>query len=486
MSRINTNISSLIAQRTLGQNNRGLATSLERLSTGLRINRGKDDPAGLIASENLRAEKAAIGAAIGNAERAEQVVNIAEGGLVEISDLLVEIESLVDQSANESGLSPEELAANQIQVDSLLSSIDRIANSTSFQGIKLLNGNMDYVLSGVDTTKLDDVTVNAARVPEGNNVDVTVDVTASANKGQAFLNISSATGPDILSGAYTIEVAGNKGVQQFTFASNITSQAAVIAAINNFSGVTGVYASAAANSAIILQSTEYGTDSFVSVTKISGTTNNDNLIGTVLGTYNSNDATDYGVDASVNINGQAATVQGLTARISTSSLDVQVKIITNDLTSSDDVFSITGGGAKFSLSPTIDLSGQASLAIKKVTTGVLGSDTNGYISSLRTGGTINVVDGANKDDAQSSVRDAIKMVSQLRGRLGAFQKNTVGSTIRALGVAFENTSAAESVIRETDFAAETANLTRQQILTQAATSVLAMANAQPQTVLSLL
>ena len=133
MSRINTNVQSLIGQRVLGHNNGTLNNSLERLSTGLRINRGKDDPAGLIASENLRSEKASISAAIGNAERADQVVNIAEGGLQEINSLLVEVQSLVTQSANDAGLSQEEKEANQLQVDSILQTIDRIAASTSFR-----------------------------------------------------------------------------------------------------------------------------------------------------------------------------------------------------------------------------------------------------------------------------------------------------------------------------------------------------------------
>jgi len=92
MTRINTNVQSMLAQRVLGANNQALNTSLERLSTGLRINRGADDPAGLIASQNLRAEKAGIGTAIENAERADQVVNIAEGGLNEVSSLLTELQ----------------------------------------------------------------------------------------------------------------------------------------------------------------------------------------------------------------------------------------------------------------------------------------------------------------------------------------------------------------------------------------------------------
>ena len=115
MSRINQNISSMVAQRTLGSQNMGLNKSLERLSTGLRINRGSDDPAGLIASENLRSEKAAINAAINNAERAEQVVNVAEGGLQEVSNLLIELQSLVSSTANEAGVSSEEKSANQLR-----------------------------------------------------------------------------------------------------------------------------------------------------------------------------------------------------------------------------------------------------------------------------------------------------------------------------------------------------------------------------------
>ena len=154
MSRINTNVQSILAQRVLGQNNQGLAGSLERLSTGLRINRGKDDPAGLIASQNLRAEQSAIGAALKNAERADQVVNIAEGGLNEVSSLLTELQGLLTSTANDAGLSAEEKEANQLQIDSILQTIDRVASATSFQGKKLLNGNLDYTTSSIDSNGL--------------------------------------------------------------------------------------------------------------------------------------------------------------------------------------------------------------------------------------------------------------------------------------------------------------------------------------------
>lgn len=165
MSQINTNVSSLLAQRILGGNNNTLKKSLERLSTGLALNRGADNPAGLIASENLRAEKAAIASAVKNAQRAEQVINVAEGGLQEINNLLVELQGLVGETANEAGLSAEEREANQLQIDSILQTIDRIANSTSFQGTKLLNGNFDYTTTGV-ASSLTDVTINSARLSD--------------------------------------------------------------------------------------------------------------------------------------------------------------------------------------------------------------------------------------------------------------------------------------------------------------------------------
>src|SRR6185295_14468384 len=112
MSRINTNIQSMIAQRVLGQNNKSLNQSLERLSTGYKINRGKDDPAGLIASENLRSELKSTNAAITNADRADQVVNIAEGGLQEVSGLLTDLQGLVTGTASKAGLSNSEKSAN--------------------------------------------------------------------------------------------------------------------------------------------------------------------------------------------------------------------------------------------------------------------------------------------------------------------------------------------------------------------------------------
>jgi flagellin len=483
MSRINTNVSSMLAQRVLGQQNKQLSTSLERLSTGLRVNRGSDDPAGLIASENLRAEKSAITAAIGNAERADQVVNIAEGGLIEISGLLTELESLVDTSGNDAGLTAAEKEANQLQIDSILQTIDRVANSTSFQGIKLLNGTYSYTTSGVNTSELSDVTVNAAKIPTGGSVTVTVDTVTSAQTGQLFL--SAGTGNTLSGTSMSIEVAGNKGIQNFSFASGTTA-AQMVTAINTFKEVTGVSATAS-TTYIKLNSTDFGSSQFVSVKNISADAAYDTAINTdgTSGT-GTNDARDTGRDATIVVNGQNASVDGKVAKLSTGSLDVEVTLASGQNTDGASAsFNITGGGATFSLSPKLDLAGKVSLAIDPVTTGRLGSSANGFLSAIGSGGSANVIDG-DVDAAQTIIRDSISDVSTLRGRLGAFQKNTVSATIRSLGVALENTSAAESQVRDTDFASETASLTRSQILVNAATNVLAIANSQPQNVLALL
>ena len=491
MSRINQNVGSMVAQRVLSQQNMDLSKTLNRLSTGLRIVRGSDDPAGLIASENLRAEKVAINSAMNNAERAEQVVNVAEGGLQEISSMLVELQSLVTSTANEAGVSNEEKEANQLQIDSILQSIDRIANSTSFQGIKLLNGNFEYTTNGVDQTEIDDLKINSAKLSNAAGSSMNVDVTLvnSATTGSVFLLDDGAGGIDANgAGQITFEITGNEGTQQFTFAEG-TAIADVANAINSFTDALGVTAtSAAAGDDVQIDSTGYGTDQFVRVRQLSDN-GGTNFVSATAGGAGVNDLKAFGEDAEVNINGISATTNGLQARVSSEGFDVSLMLDSAFAgaggTGGTSSFSITGGGADFNLGPQVNLANKVSLGIDAVTTGSLGSSASGTLDSLKAGGLSNVVNG-DLSKAQGVVEDAIKQVSSMRGRLGAFQKNTVGSTINSLSIALENTSAAESVIRDADFAAETANMTRAQILGQAATQALAMANNQPSSVLALL
>ncbi len=501
MSRINNNVGSMIAQRVLGQQNHGLTKSLERLSTGLRINRGGDDPAGLIASERLRSEKTSIEAAIGNAERADQVMNIAEGGLQEINSLLMEVQSLVGQSANDAGLSQDEKEANQQQIDSILQTIDRIAGTTSFQGVKLLNGGFDYQASGVDGTNVNSYSINAAKLETGDTRDVQVLVTQSAQHAAAFLSTGGNLDLTDASSTFKFEVAGKEGAREFSFASG-TSLDDISTSINTFTSVTGVSA-AVSGGGLVLKSTEYGENEFVSlkIVDAGGQTGNvynmeddDENAAQSSGTSIATGVTlrDEGQDVGGFINGVTAVGKGRELSVATDFLDVKLELgdgAIDGTTTSFTAMTIDGGGAKFNLGANVNINNQVAIGIKNVSTRNLGRTVDGSdtfsLADLTSGKDLNVVNG-DLENAQKAINGAITEVSQLRGRLGAFQKNVVGATIRSLGVALENTSAAESAVRDTDFAKETAEMTRSQILVQAATSALQVANSRPSAVLGLI
>ena len=470
MSVINTNVSSLIAQRSLRANNQNLNTSLHRLSTGLKINTGADDPAGLIASQALIAEKTGITTAIDNANRATNIIGTAEGGLNEVSNLLNQLQGLVNQSASTGGLSQDEITANQLQVDSVLTTINRIANSTSFQGRHLLDGTLAYTLSGAGTSAFAAISVNAANLPGNKPEAVVVQVTNSATLGKvAYTGAASAIGVS----AVTLQISGNTGAQQLSFAGS-TKLSAVAAAINNITGETGVTASANGNN-LTFKASDFGSDQFVSVQSISGTFN---VTGGSSGKA-------FGTDAAVNVNGAKATVHGTAVTYRDNNLDLNFTVSAALNNGKTKAFGITGGGATFSLGSKVEDTLKASIGIASVSTGALGDGTNGYLNSLASGGA-NSLTAKSLTTAQRILDESTNQVSSLRGRLGAFQKFTLGSTINSLGVAYENISAANSAIQDTDFAAETANLTRNQILSQAATTVLSQANATPQSVLTLL
>ena len=466
MARINTNIASLQARTTFNKNNADLQTRLQRLSTGLKINTGKDAPAGLIASETLRSEISGINQAVDNTNRASNVINTAEGALGEVSSLLLEVQSLTVEAANTGALSPEEIKANQLQVDSILNSINRIANTTQFGGVKLLNGQLDYTASGVASTAIDNVAIHAAKLPDNGPITVAVQVTGSAQLGQLAY-----TGSTVGTSAVTIEVAGADGTEQLSFAAGTTASAAAFA-INQISGSTGVEANVASGK-INFVSTAYGSSQFVSVKTLAGTFVN---------------GKDFGQDATVSINGTKANVDGLRAEVRNGDLDIALQLdetFGTTVSTAGSAFQITGGGAKFQIGSQVNRPGQIQIGIGSVSTTKLGDDVIGYLSTLGTGGD-NALTGGNTIQAQKILTESIRQVAQLRGRLGAVQKNVLETNINSLNVALENVTASESAIRDADFAAETAALTRAQILVQANTSVLSQANSNPQNVLSLL
>lgn len=184
MTRINTNVNSLIAQSRLDRTNNQLQTAMTRLSTGLRINSGKDDPAGLIASEALRSDITAINKALSNTQRANQIIATADSALGQVANLLNDVRGLVTEAANSGALSDEEIAANQLQIDSSLEAINRIAQTTSFQGKRLLDGSLDFVSNAASVSTLRDARIDQANLGSTGAVKVDVDISAAATRGE--------------------------------------------------------------------------------------------------------------------------------------------------------------------------------------------------------------------------------------------------------------------------------------------------------------
>ena len=459
-------------------NNADLSTRLKRLSSGLRINVAKDDPAGLIGSESLRSEMAGLGAGIDNSIRASSVIATAEGALNEISALLIDIKGLLVETANKGGLSTEEIDANQLQVDSAINSIQRIANATEFEGMKLLNGNKDYTTSTLPAS-ISDLNVNAAKLVDGAAMTVAIAVTTSANTGVAFLSGAALSTTDM-----TLRLATNRGSTDLTFAA-ATTRANVQTAINAVREITGVSAATVAG-AIVLRSIDFGADAYVSVTILSGQHTSNVFALNTNNAGNNASASDSGVDIVGTINGTSATGKGKKLTVRTSILDAEVTL-TNAaaMAATSASFNITGGGADFAIGSRVDAIGMESIGIANVSPSSLGNGTDGYLNTLKSGQSQELA-GSNLYTAQRIVDDAIKDISTLRGRLGAFQKNILETNINSLRVTLENVTASESAIRDADFAAETAALTRAQILVQANTSVLSLANSVPQSVLALL
>ena len=488
MTRINTNVSSLIAQRNLAKTNEDLGVRLQRLSTGLQINRGADDPAGLIVSERLRTEISGVGQAVDNIERASNVIATAEGALSEISDLLISMKSLVVEAANTGAFSDDEIKANQLQIDSAIDSITRIANTTSFAGLKLLNGSLDYVHQGLTASQISDVKITGVNFGTNSTLPVTVEVLNSAETATMYISAAdAATGSTILS-SINFSLAGVNGVEVFEYVSG-TKLSAIVFGINAVSDATGVSASLVNTSAIQINSLSFGSENYVSVKKLNNENQSFRVVDALGGTEINRDE---GADVLALVNGNLALGDGLDVTLRTTSLSLELSLTSGSAQTLNTpyTFTITGGGATYQIGPSINSQQQIGFGIQSVAANNLGNSVVGYLSSMKSGGSNSLVQGSDPADqarmAADVLDESIDQVSILRGRLGAFEKNTLQTTLRSSQIAMENLTASESDIRDTDFAEETAKLTRAQILQQAGTQTLAIANQNASNVLALL
>jgi flagellin len=463
---IANNVTSLNAQNSLSRTNNSLAKSLERLSTGLKVNRGADGPAALVISEQQRAQISGLRAAIDNTNKAIAVVQTGEGALNEINTLLTKLRSLMVDSANTGVNDTNALAANQAEIDNILTSIDRIANNTQFGSRKLLDGS-----SGVSGTATDaDVTVLKA-TNETVAGAYAINVTTAAEKA----NVTAATGQ-------TANLAANEmltinGVQISLTAG--MSQAQVIDRINEFSNQTGVKAdNHGAAGATRLLSTAFGASASISVvSNVAAAANSSGFGNSVLN--------DTGVDIAGTINGVAATGAGNTLTATSGvakGLSVSIALVNSTaiatVTGAQGNVNVTNSALSFQVGAN---AGQnVKLSFDKMNISALGIGASSVFTNL------SQVTTANADEGLKVIDAAISDVSKFRGRLGAFQQNTLESNVNNLKATLENTVASESVIRDTDFAEEIANFTKFQTQIQAGTTVLGNANALTSLVANLL
>jgi flagellin len=502
---INTNIASLNAQRNLNASQSSLQTSLQRLSSGLRINSAKDDAAGLAISNRMTSQINGLDQASRNANDGISLAQTAEGGLSTATDLLQRMRTLAVQSANGTN-SASDRASLQQEVGQLQQELNRVANTTQFNGQNLLDGTLTNAQFqvGANSNQTINFGINSAQASSIGNNKFAADGTLTAAKAGTG---TAGTTADI--------GANNTAVQSLTIQGNGASSGAIAIAagdsakaivdkVNAASGSTNVTASAQ-TSVTLANFANAGTVSFVlqgapgangaaNPVTISAQVNNSKDLSALTKAINDQSGStgitavadltngkialtqSQGYDIGIlNQGGAAAGATGVTVTGASGA----AQTLTANAVAGD---AVTVGGQVTFNSPNSFTATGSSTGLFAATTA--NSSTLASVASIDvTSMTNGIPTGAN--NALQIIDSALANVSNARASLGAIQ-NRFTNTISNLQTTSENLSSARSRIQDTDFAAETANMTRGQILQQAGTAMLAQANSLPNGVLSLL
>ena len=479
---INTNVASLNSQRNLNRSQSALQTSLQRLSSGLRINSAKDDAAGLAISERFSTQIRGLNQATRNANDGISLAQTGEGAIAEITNNLQRIRELAVQSANATNSASDRAALDQ-EVQQRIAEIERIATQTSFNGQKILDGSFGQATFQV-----------GANVGETISINLNSGVGASQIGQIAEKQGGAATTTPLSAGGLTIKVGTSPAVSvgasvAGSGAGQTDSSAYAKAAAINQAGVAGLTATAS-------NSMEEGT-AFDTVTLGTGGTQSYslNVNGTVVyaNTTESASITASTVVDAINLNtgttGVFASLDATSGKITVSASDGRDITVTQDITlaggSGTGVHegSVASGSA---LKGKLTLSASESIVLGGIQEADVGFTNDESITKDNvTLTTVNVLSVSGAESTIKRIDSALTGVSSLRSTFGAIQ-NRFESTIANLEAGVENLSASRSRIQDADFAAETAELTRTQILQQAGVAMLAQANASPQSVLALL
>ena len=455
--RINHNISALNTYRQLSANNTSTSKSLEKLSSGLRINRAGDDAAGLAISEKMRGQIRGLNQASSNANDGISLIQTAEGALNETQSILQRMRELAVQSSNDTNTANDR-AEIQKEIDQLTQEIDRIGNTTEFNTKKLLNGGAAVNATVTPSDAADKGKVSVIGGSEATVVGATIQITAKTDATAASSTTALATFADT-SAALTADSTITLNGVSFSFESGDTVQN-VLDTIND-AGI-GIKAELDdATGGIQLSTNAVGSSAEMTVAGQTG-----NL---------SDIASGSGTDATVALaGGESYTAIGNT-----------ITIQSGDAKGLE--FEVSGGALAASATMDIEVTSNGGLnmhigANESQTMYISVSDMRA--AALGVDG-IDVTTKASAESAITTIQSALDTVSSERAKLGAYQ-NRLEHTINNLGTTSENLSASESRIRDVDMAKEMMEFTKNNILSQAAQAMLAQANQQPQSVLQLL
>ncbi len=503
---INTNVASLNAQRNLNRSQSSLNVSLQRLSSGLRINSAKDDAAGLAISERFTSQIRGLNQAIRNGNDGVSLAQTAEGALAESSNILQRMRELAIQSANSTN-SASDRAALQSEANQLKSELDRIANTTEFNGLKLLDGTFTTQSFQVGANANQTISFSVAGATSSDLANNTVSAisTTTANQGSASTTAAATALPANNSvAAQTLTISGTLGSTTVAVTQG-SSAFTIAAAVTAAEASTGVTADAN-NSAILDTLSADGTVTLTigsggSTATVSASVTTTDL--SALATEINNNSGTTGISAEVSggtltlvqADGKDIRIENFTHSTDASTISVGAvnasgtKIDAVTLTDDD------GAGAGADTDSTIvtgyvtfnsNKSFSVSSSIAETAGSILNVAANTSVGSTQQ--LLSTVDISSQSGANSALNiiDAsLKTVSSIRADLGAIQ-NRFEATISNLSTTVENLNAARSRIQDADFAEETANLTRNQILQQAGIAMLSQANTLPQNVLALL
>jgi flagellin len=484
---VNSNIAALTTRRSLDRSQGDLATSLQRLSSGLRINSAKHDAAGLAISDRMTAQIRGLNQAVRNANDGISVAQTAEGALGEMTNALQRIRELAVQSANDTN-SAVDRASLQKEVSQLQQEISRIATQTQFNGKNLLDGSFANAVFQVGAYSGQTISFS---IGSSKATDIGAHQAASkTNVGGALTAAADVSGGNNVA-AQSLTVSGTTGTAAVAVAADATARD-VAAGVNGASASTGVTATARTEATLA----SLGAAGTVSLTLFGSNTTGVAISANVTSTadlsalaeaINSKTSTtsisaELSADKAsiklVSADGYNIAVQDFNNSAATKTVSLAGKTLTGGTTPATDLDSlVVGGKVSFNASSTY------SLASNDATNTVLSAGT--VASALASVGSVNIGSQSGAGDALAVADGALAYVDDLRAALGAVQ-NRFSSVVASNAVTAENVSAARSRIQDADFAAETAMLSRAQILQQAGTAMLAQANQQSQNVLSLL